>query len=70
MLAPVGVCLNEYGRQSLLACPAKWIILRETLVEIGVRKISAVQKQPFDVDELAVAAHANTDLPFQIELVL
>src|ERR1700687_3380391 len=62
--------LHEYGWQSLLASPSKWIIVLEPLVEIGVGEVSAVQEQPFDVHELAGAPHPDATLPLQIELIL
>src|ERR1700682_1338723 len=62
--------LNEYRRQSLLASPAKWIIVRKPLGESGVGNVSAVQEQPLDVHELRVAPHPDADLSLQIELIL
>src|ERR1700716_1835047 len=62
--------LHEYGGQSLLASPPKRIIVREPLFEIWIGEVSAVQEQPFDVHELAVAPHPHANLPLHVELIL
>src|SRR5450756_841044 len=61
---------GENRREPLLARPSKWIAERQPLIEIRIRRIASLQKNPLNVDELAVLPHSDPDLSLHIELVL
>src|SRR6266550_2685482 len=57
------------GQPSLTGAP-EWVVLSETLVELRERRVLALQENPFEVDELGVLPHPDSNLPLEIELVL
>src|SRR5712691_9688051 len=61
---------GENGQYPLLARSAKRIVVGEPAFEFQVHWIAPRQKNPFDVDELAVLPHSDPDLFLQVQLVL